>query len=72
MTTRKGILTPEQEVKIDEKLKFKNPVLELVDGPIVRTVDNILLAKLFAKLEEKYPGVTDTVTEVIDNVLDEL
>jgi hypothetical protein len=69
---RKGILTPEQEVKVDTIIKLKNPVLEMVDGPIIRTVDNVFLEKLMTYLEEKYPEYVQYVYEGVDAVIESL
>ena len=69
---RKGILTPEQEDKLEVAIKFKNPVLEMVDGPIIRTVDNVFLEKLMTYLEGKYPEYVPFVYEGIDAVIEGL
>lgn len=66
---RKGILTPEQENKVDELLKLKNPILEMVDGPIIRTVDNVFLEKLATYFENKYPEYAGYLYEGIDAVI---
>lgn len=72
LEVRKGILTPEQEDKIDTALKMKNPLLEAVDGPIIRTVDNILLEKVATILEEKYPTLMGYFYETLDTVIESL
>ena len=54
MEERTGMLTPEQEVFVagllDEVVKFKNPILESLDGPsfkvLISVIDNNLIEKI--------------------------
>lgn len=69
---RKGILTPEQEDIVEKAVRFKNPVLELVDGPVIKTVDNVFLEKLMTFLEGKYPEYVPYIYEAIDVVCESI
>ena len=40
MEERKGLFTPEQEKKLDDLIKFNNPILESIDGPAIQLLDN--------------------------------
>ena len=66
---RKGFFTKDQEKKIDKAIKFKNPILEAVDGPIISSVDNILLQKIVVKLG---PELKAVLYEIIDEVVEAL
>lgn len=67
MEERKGFFTPEQEVKLDEFIKLEG-IYEAMDGTAIKLVDNILLEKLKAKLQEKNPELIETIESVIDEV----
>ena len=67
MDERKGFFTPEQEVKLDEFVKLEG-IYEAVDGIAIKLVDNILLEKLKAKLQEKNPALVETIEGIIDEV----
>ena len=53
----KGVMSPETEKKLEEKLKFKNKIIEAVDGIAIKTIDNNLLSPLLAKLPEEVKPV---------------
>lgn len=63
---RKGFLTPEEEEKLHKLLKSKG-LVSVVDGPIIRLLDNILLEKLKEKLGENSELLT-TLYLVIDEI----
>ena len=62
---RKGIFTPEQEELLD-KLYAGKGLLETIDGPAIRTIDNMLIEKLKAKLPEEY---LPTLYQIIDELM---
>ena len=65
----KGAMSPETEQKLEEKLKFKNKIIEAVDGIIIKTVDNQLLSPLVEKLPDDIkPIVIETLAAVIDEM----
>lgn len=65
----KGVWTPEQEKKVEQNLKFKNKYLELVDGPIVKAFDNLIVEKMLQKLAPEMQGL---VIEAFGMVADEM
>jgi hypothetical protein len=65
----KGAMSPETEKKLDSKLKFKNKLIEAVDGLAVKTVDNYLLSPLIEKLpEDVRPVVIEALAAVVDEM----
>ena len=57
MSERKGLLTPEQEKflgeLIDEKVKFKNPILEAIDGSVFKVLITVIDDNLGDKLPDE-------------------
>jgi len=66
MEERKGLFTPEQEKKLDDIIKFNNPVLEGIDGPIITMIDNQGLERAIAGLRENNPELWPIIVQVID------
>jgi len=70
--TRKGFLTPEQEKKLDEVLKFNNRIAEAADGPVIQLADNQGLERLKEKMTPEQLDLTyqvvDTLFEAINEV----
>ena len=64
--TRKGILTPEQESKLDDLVKFNSVLAESIDGLAIQLIDNQGIEKLKAQLIEKYPGALEIVYAIVD------
>lgn len=62
---RKGIFTPEQEELLDKLYEAKG-IMETIDGVAIRTIDNILIEKLKAKLPEEY---LPTLYQIIDELM---
>jgi hypothetical protein len=52
-----GLMSPETEKELADKLKFRNKILEIVDDPLVRIFDNKLLQPLKQKLPVEYHAV---------------
>lgn len=65
---RKGVFTPEQEELLDKLYEAKG-LVEKLDGPTIRTIDNVLIEKLKSKLPEEY---LPTLYQIIDEVMDGL
>lgn len=63
--SRKGVFTPEQEQILD-KLYVATGLVEKFDGVVIRTVDNVLIEKLKARLPEEY---LPTLYEIIDEIM---
>ena len=71
MEERKGFFTKDQEKKLDDVIRLKNPILEAVDGPIISVVDNIFLQKVVAKLKPEFKQVLlDVIDEVVASLPD--
>jgi len=66
MEARIGLFTPEQEKKLDQLIKFKNPILEGLDGPVISLVDNQGLERAIAGLRENNPELWPIIVQVID------
>ena len=67
--TRKGFLTTEQEVKLDELIELKG-VYEALDGGTIRLTDNILLEKLKGKIPaETLPVIYQVIDEVFNSLV---
>lgn len=64
-----GLMSKETENKLGDKLKFSNRVLEIVDDPLIRIVDNKIFQPLKAKLPEEYHEV---LINAIEQVVDEM
>jgi len=62
---RKGVFTPQQEEILD-KLYVATGLVEKFDGVAIRTVDNVLIEKLKARLPEEY---LPTLYEIIDEIM---
>jgi len=62
---RKGVFTPEQEELLD-RLYVAKGIMETIDGPAIRTIDNMLIEKLKAKLPEEY---LPTLYQIIDELM---
>ena len=67
MDERKGFLTPEQEKKLDELIKFKNRIAEAVDGPAIQLADNQGLERLKGEFQ---PDQLELVYQVIDLIFE--
>jgi hypothetical protein len=65
---RKGFLTPEQEKKLDELLKFNNKFAEAVDGLAIQLLDNQVLERLKGKLNDLHPDAVEIAYQVIDEI----
>lgn len=65
---RKGFLTEEQVAKADTWVVFKNPALEIADGPIMSMIDDYGLDIAARKLHEKNPILYKLVIGIIDAV----
>ena len=63
---REGLFTPEQEKALDDLIKLGNPVLEALDGPAIRLIDNKGIDKLTDKLRDKHPEAYQITLEIID------
>lgn len=68
MEERKGFFLKAQEQKLERVVRV-NKFLEIVDGPIISVVDNVILEKVVAKLK---PELKTILFEVIDEVVDAL
>ena len=69
MDTRKGFLTPEQENQLDDLIVLKG-ISEVMDGPAIRLVDNLLLEKLKAKIPaESLPVVYEVIDEIFNSLI---
>lgn len=66
MEERKGFLLPEQIKKLENILKLKG-VLGIIDGPILKLIDDLLLEKLKAKIENP-----EQVLPMIYLIIDEI
>lgn len=62
---RKGVFTPEQENLLDSLYEAKG-LVEKLDGPIIRTIDNVLIERLKSKLPEEY---LPTLYQIIDELM---
>ena len=51
----KGLFTAEQEKKLDEWIKFKNPILESIDGTVISLIDNQGLERAIEKFRAEKP-----------------
>ena len=70
MEERKGFLLPEQIKKLEQILKLKG-ILGVVDGPILKLIDDLLLEKLKAKIqnpEEVLPLVYLIIDEIFNAI----
>ena len=70
MEERKGFLLPEQIKKLEQILKLKG-ILGIVDGPILKLIDDLLLEKLKAKIqnpEEVLPLVYLIIDEIFNAI----
>ena len=71
--TRKGVLTPDQEKKLDDILKFDNKIAEGVDGIVIKLVDNQAIEMLKAQAIEKFgEDVLETIYEIVDVIFEGL
>lgn len=66
MDDRKGFLLPEQIKKLEQILKLKG-ILGVVDGPILKLIDDLLLEKLKAQIPNP-----ETVLPMIYLIIDEM
>ena len=64
----KGLFTAEQEKQLDAWIKFKNPVLEAIDGPAIALIDNQGLERAIAKLRDEKPELWAIYTQVRDMI----
>jgi len=64
-----GLMSPETEKTLEQKLVFKNKIIELLDKPILGLLDNKLFHPLSLKLE---PDVRAVVIEALAAVIDEM
>lgn len=71
MDERKGFLTEKQEVQLDAIYKASG-MIEVLDGPTIRLVDNYGLERLKKPLVEKYPDVLPIIYEIVDAIFDSL
>ena len=65
MDERKGFLLPEQIKKLEQILKLKG-ILGVVDGPILKLIDDLLLEKLKAKIKENFAQSDALNNEIAD------
>ena len=65
----KGAMSPETEKAAGAKFKFANKLIEMVDDPAIKIVDNYILDPLLKKLPE---DVQDMVVEALAVVIDEM
>ncbi len=71
--TRKGVLTPDQEKKLDEVIKFKNKIAEGADGIVIKLIDNQAIEMLKDQAVEKFgEDVIDTIYEIVDVIFEGL
>lgn len=66
MDDRKGFLLPEQIKKLEQILKLKG-ILGVIDGPILKLIDDLLLEKLKAQIPNP-----ETVLPTIYLIIDEM
>jgi len=66
MEERKGFLLPEHIQKLEKILKLKG-ILGVIDGPILKLIDDLLLEKLKAKIPNP-----EAVLPMVYLVIDEL
>jgi len=68
---RKGLFTPQQEDFIakllDDMVKFRNPLLEMVDGMVfkvlIQTADNQVLDRIPEQFKDDLRGLVDSAIE---------
>jgi len=65
----KGLMSPETEKALGKKLKFKNVVLEVVDDPLIKIIDNSILDPLSEKLPE---DILTVVRAALAEVIEEM
>jgi hypothetical protein len=68
--TRKGFLTPEQEVILDSIIVFKNKLAEKADGPAIRLIDNQGLERTKKIILEKFPDALPYIYDVVDTLME--
>ena len=68
MEEEKGLFTQEQEQKLDAWIKFKNPVLEAIDGPAIALIDNQGLERAIAQIREDKPELWAIYKQVRDMI----
>jgi hypothetical protein len=68
--TRKGFLTPEEMEKLHKLLKLKG-LLGVVDGPVLKILDDVVLEKVKAKIPNP-ETVLPTVYLIIDTLFEAL
>lgn len=68
MEEEKGLFTKEQEKQLDSFIKFKNPILEAIDGPAISLLDNKGLERAISKLREEKPELWEIYVQVRDMV----
>jgi hypothetical protein len=66
MEERKGFLTPEEEEKLHKILKLKG-IVGVIDGPVIKLLDNLGLEKLKSSLGE-HQDILPTIYLVIDEI----
>ena len=64
-----GLMSPETQKMLGDKLKFKNVILELVDDPLIRILDDNVLQPLSKKLK---PDVKEVVVSALAEVVNEM
>lgn len=69
---RKGALTKEQEKFLEEIIKFANPVLEAVDGPLISLIDNQGIERVLDLADKANPEIRVMVYQVVDSIFDPL
>lgn len=69
MEERKGFLLPEEEKKLEAILRLKG-ILGVIDGPIIKLLDNLLLERLKSKLGEQADEILPTIYLIIDEIFE--
>ena len=64
-----GLMSSETEKELGKKLKFKNSILEIVDDPLVKIIDNKVLHPLAQKLP---PDILPVVIAALAEVVSEM
>lgn len=52
---------------VDDAIKFKNPILEAIDGPTIKGVVTLVDNQLFDKIPEEYhQNINEMVSEILE------
>lgn len=66
---RKGFLTDQQELALEEIIRFKNPIIETFDGVAFKVLDNMVLEKLKNKYIDN-PEILNDIYTIIDTIFE--